>query len=120
MKILTLVLFVSLTAQARQYIQCSSSNIYSFDGLVINLNEDQSTLFMTNGVHLPDEDRVDLLMNLNLSSQNQNNYLFKVEDDSILEIPASVIGQYSNSFSVYLIQDSYSQQYYCFSAIYND
>lgn len=120
MKISILILLVTLSAQARQYIQCSSSDVYSFDGLVINLNDVQSTLFVTNGVHLPDEDRVDLLLNLKFVSKSEDSHVYATEDKVSIEIPTSIIGEYSNSFSVFLTKNSYTKEYLCYSAIYND
>jgi hypothetical protein len=120
MKLSILIILLSLSAQARQYIQCSSSDVYSFDGLVINLNNEQSTLFKTNGVHLPDEDREEYLLDLNFVSKTVDVYTYETEDKVKLEVPTSVIGEYSNSFSVFLSKGSHSKEYYCFSAIYND
>ncbi len=54
-----LTALVALTAQAaeaRQYIQCAYAD--TFDRMVVNLDGERSTLFLTDGVHNPDEIRI--------------------------------------------------------------
>lgn len=120
-------LLLSSSAFARQYIQCADSN--SFERAVINLNDNQSTLFMTNGVHLPDEQRVEVLKDLNEVNTDENFTTFEtnlgnVQD--ILKIPTAIIGEFSSYFQVELthkrIDSGYerSRVMSCYSAIYED
>lgn len=69
-----LVLVFSITASARQYIQCSDSN--SFDRFVINLDSDQSTFFYTNGVHLPDDSQIRSLTELSFDRETNESQIF--------------------------------------------
>ena len=118
---------LSSSAFARQYIQCGDSN--SWDGAVINLNGENSTLFMTNGVHLPDEDRVDMLKSLYFKGEDNSHAIYETDQGKIkdyVKVPLEVIGKYSSSFEVimgHLNTDSgytHERVMYCFSAIYND
>lgn len=114
------------SAFARQYIQCGDRT--SWDGAVINLNGENSTLFMTNGVHLPDEDRVDMLKDLFFDSQDENHMIYTTEGKikDFVKVPVEVIGKYSSSFEVIMghlnTENGYTRErvMYCFSAIYND
>lgn len=127
LSILLILLVISAPAMARQYIQCGVTN--SWDGAVINLDGDNSTLFMTNGVHLPDEDRIDLLKDLYFDSKNETHTVYVTDQGKIkdvVKVPNNVIGKYSSSFEVIMghvnTENGYSRErvMYCFSAIYND
>lgn len=124
--LLVLAIVLSSSAFARQYIQCGDRT--SWDGAVINLDGDNSTLFMTNGVHLPDEDRVDMLKDLQFEIKDATHSTF-VTDGTVkdyVKVPNDVIGKYSNSFEVIMghlnTVTGYTREriMYCFSAIYND
>lgn len=119
-------LLLSSSVFARQYIQCGDRN--SWDGAVINLDEDNSTLFMTNGVHLPDEDRVEMLKDLFFDSKDQTHSTFITNQGKIkdyVKVPNNKLGKYSSSFEVIMghlnTENNYSYErvMYCFSAIYN-
>jgi hypothetical protein len=127
MKILALltVITFSLPAFSRIYIQCADSN--SWDRAVINLNGDQSTLFMTNGVHLPDEIRV--LKDLSLVSESTQELVYETTDGNIKDvvfIPVEDMQSSPNYFMVDLqhtrISSGYSQtrSMSCFSSTHND
>jgi hypothetical protein len=120
MKLITLIalLTFSIPAFSRQYIQCGARD--SFNGAVINLDGENSSLFMTNGVHLPDEDRSELLKELVFHSEDSQfqNHITTGDSPIMVSIPQSVIGKYSRSFTV-LFSNSNGVMY-CFSAIYND
>ncbi len=112
-------------ANARQYIQCADYD--SWDRAVINLDGEKSTLFMTNGVHLPDEIRV--LKKLNFEGQNDYAAIYATNEGPIIDrvfIPLLVLNRASQSFEVDMehinTQNNYSQtrQMGCYSAIYND
>ena len=130
MKAVVLVLLISLSASARQYMQCAPvGDIYSFDRIVINLNDTQSTLFLTNGVHLPDADRIETLKKINYSGEQGQFTIYKSQSEQtqeILEIPTQIIGEYSNYFKVLftVVKSSngakLTKEFSCFSAIYND
>ena len=126
-KLLLIALLVSNVVWSRQYIQCSRHD--SFDGMVINLNDVQSTLFMTNGVHLPPGDELRVLKDLFFSHEESGYHYYETEGDNVVEtvqIPSEIIGEYSRSFNVDLtmtrLDSGYQQtsQFSCFSAIYQD
>lgn len=128
MKSLIILFSITLSTSvfARQYIQCGDTT--SWDGVVINLNDTQSTLFMTNGVHLPDEDRLDFLKDLFYQGNTETHAVFNTEGEvkEVVSVPLEVIGKFSSSFEVIFDHirqsDGYSYQrvMYCFSAIYKD
>ncbi len=128
MKSLIIILAITLSSSAfaRQYIQCGDRT--SWGGAVINLNGENSTLFMTNGVHLPDEDRIDMLKDLFLDSQDATHMIYTTEGriKDFVKVPNEVIGKYSSSFEVIVghlnTENGYTRErvMYCFSAIYND
>jgi hypothetical protein len=129
MKAVVLILLISLSASARQYIQCASGDVHSFDGLVINLNDKQSTLFITNGVHLPDQDRIEELKKISFIGVEGKYNLYQAQDEKtkeVLRVPTDVVGEYSNYFKVLFSVvklpngSEYRKDYSCFSAIYND
>lgn len=124
--IFALLTFSSMSF-ARQYIQCASLDANSWDRMVINLNGDKSTLFMTNGVHLPDEIRV--LKELVYAETNETSTIYKTQDSPIIEtitIPNEFINVYSSYFLVNVnmerVSDGYSQNFdvSCYSALYDD
>ena len=123
--ILITIFTFSIPAFSRQYIQCGDTN--SYDGTVINLDGENSTLYMTNGVHLPDADRISRLKSLIFHSQNDHFVNYTTAEGKILDtvsIPAHIIGEYSNSFAVTMshlnTENGYASErvMYCFSAIY--
>lgn len=120
MKILILALSISLTASARQYIQCRPADSFSTNGIVLNLNDTQSTLLRTNGVQIPDEDRNSSLVNIQLMQAQENFTTYKSEEGELIQIPNEFIGQYSNHFNINIFIDSTKSSYSCFSSIYND
>lgn len=125
MKILIVLLFVILntSAFARQYIQCAHEN--SWDRMVINLDGDQSTLFMTSGVHLPDA--VNVLKVLNFIDADQNNHYYETTGDVYEEIIISndFINKALSNFEVIIkiidTKSNYQREakVSCFSSIYN-
>ena len=123
--LLVALLAASLPAFSRQYIQCGSSN--SWDRAVVNLNGDQSTLFMTTGLGDPNELRI--LKDLYFDSETDTDLIYKTNQGPIVDyvsVPKSVIGKYSNYFIVSMTlvntQSGYSstREMSCYSAIYND
>jgi hypothetical protein len=126
MKILILLLVstLSMPAFSRVYIQCADSN--SWDRAVINLNQDQSTLFMTNGVHLPDEIRV--LKDLNLIFESQTQLIYETSEGNIKDkvfIPLEQMQANPNYFTVKIehtkTNSGYTQSRImgCFSSVHN-
>jgi hypothetical protein len=122
MKYLTIVLLITaLNASARQYIQCAVSD--SFDRAVINLDGENSTLFMTTGVHDPNEIRV--LKKLRLDEVTTTHHFYISHDQNSTEtlmIPNEIIGEYASSFVVNFNHErndyQFSRDMYCYSAIY--
>lgn len=125
--IIILSIVLSSSAFARQYIQCGDRT--SWDGAVINLDGENSTLFMTNGVHLPDEDRVDMLKDLFFKGESSSHAIYETNTGRIkdyVKVPLEIIGKYSSSFEVIMghlnTENGYTRErvMYCFSALYND
>lgn len=120
MKKIFIALLLSLTASARQYIQCRPADSYSTNGLVLNLNKTQSTMLKTNGVQIPNEDRNSSLININIVPGKENFTTYKSEEDELIEIYNEFVDQYSNHFNINLLNNSGKTKYACFSSIYND
>jgi hypothetical protein len=120
--------FIQLDASARQYIQCALPD--TWDRAVINLDGENSTFFMTNGVHLPDEIRV--LKGIELLSEDSEHTVYQTRQEDNqrygirekISIPSPFINIPANSFDVELTiqreSDGYSQRLTldCFSALY--
>ena len=112
-------------AHARQYIQCSSTNPHSWDAAVVNLDGNKSTLFMTTGVHDPDELRE--LKDLTFVSADASHTIYRASNEISIEtviLPTEIIGKASNSFPVSLEFESadrglkMTSDMICFSALY--
>ena len=122
MKILILLITLSTLAFGRQYIQCAHSN--TWDRTVINLDGDQSTLFLTTGVHDPNELRI--LKDLYLQSKGDDFTVFETRDGLIKE-EVEIENQYLDraldyfpvTFSMTKVDSGYSQTFElgCFSSI---
>ena len=125
--IVCLALSLSCYSHARQYVQCSYQT--TFDSLVLNLNDNQPTLYLTNGVHLPDEDRISILKNVELVSEDANTLIYESNDDSTREriyFPKQQLGRASQYFTVELELENFENREFsrrsfsCFSSIYAD
>lgn len=122
---LLLCVLFSSAASARQYIQCADT--HSWDRAVVNLDGENSSLFMTNGVHIPDEVRV--LKKLFWVEEVGDKVKYATNEGKVIEellIPQDVIGKYSSYFEIQMTL-SYRDNSYartknmaCFSAIYED
>ncbi|MGB0452823.1 MAG: hypothetical protein ACPGJV_03840 [Bacteriovoracaceae bacterium] len=120
-----IVTLLSQIAQARQYIQCADKN--SWDRSVVNLDGQASTLFMTNGVHLPDNERVEVLKDLFYKETTQTHEIYITAGHRVIEtvkVPLSVIGKSTSNFPVEMGHFDTKYNYsrtrvlYCFSSIY--
>lgn len=120
------LMLVSLNSFARQYIQCADNN--SWDRAVVNLNGDNSTLFMTNGVHLPDEDRVEVLKKLTFKEKTLSHHIYVTNSLPIIDVvkvPNDFINVYASNFEVVMGHTNTNNGYtsertmYCFSALYD-
>jgi hypothetical protein len=123
--VITLLLFTSSLSHARQYIQCAHDN--SWDRVVINLQGEKSTLFMTDGVHNPHEIRI--LKPLFFVDNDGSVAAYETNQGKVKEvvlIPAAKLGVPSRLFEVIMRMQSHSGDHYaefklgCFSAIYPD
>tara|TARA_B100001971_G_C18268046_1_gene596747 strand:- start:195625 stop:195999 length:375 start_codon:yes stop_codon:yes gene_type:complete len=124
MKLITLLILITNISFARQYIQCAHSN--SYDRMVINLDGDASTLFLTTGVHDPNELRV--LKDLFLVSSGDDFYHYETRDGLVKEeiiIKSEYIdralGYFVVDFKMTKLDDNYSQTYEvgCFSSLHD-
>lgn len=125
---LVAALLLSFSAQARQYIQCASLDINSWDRMVINLNDSESTLFMTNGVHLPDEDQLRILKPIHFVESNDQVTVYQARDQytqETLRIPTEWVNRASTFFYVDVellsLVDGRKESFKvsCFSSIYD-
>ena len=114
-------------AQARQYIQCADRD--SWDRAVINLDGENSTLFMTNGVHLPPGDEIRELKRLLFVGKDKSYARFETRSGSVSDqvmIPLEALGVASNSFQVILghknLQNGYERERVlgCFSSVFEE
>jgi hypothetical protein len=122
MKISLILLTLSTLAFGRQYIQCAHSN--SWDRMVINLDGEASTLFLTTGVHDPNELRV--LKDLYLQSEGDDFTVYETRDGAVKE-EVEIENQYLNralgyfpvTFTMTKVDTGYSQTFElgCFSSI---
>jgi hypothetical protein len=121
-----IITLISFNTFARQYIQCSALD-NSTDRAVINLNSKQSTLFMTNGVHLPDELRI--LKNISYLKTENEMVIYQAKDhltQELVFIPTEYINVATNYMEVELqlinLANNHSVKIpmICFSAIYQD
>lgn len=119
--ILTIVLSLSASAYARQYIQCSVIG-ESTDVAVVNLTTEQGgTLFLSSGMQNPEDERI--LVKIELDSIEGDSHIYKVVNENgegQVAVPSNVIGKSSNSFITQLMFAEFNFQYSCFSRIYND
>ena len=117
-------LIISSAAQARQYIQCAEDN--TFNRVVINLDGEKSTLFITNGVHFPDEERIVKQLRY---IETQNNFaIYGTNEGSTKEtiyIPINKLNVASSNFQVTIQVDEmlksafYEVDLSCFSSIHS-
>jgi hypothetical protein len=117
-----LLIFTSMTAFARQYIQCSNKDPQYTDVMVLNLTSSKSgTLFLSSGMQNPEDERI--LVNISFEKIFQNQHIFRVTSGGVegsVSIPKMIIGKPSNSFSVSLVFNGYEVGFSCFSRIYED
>jgi hypothetical protein len=120
------LLCLSANAFAHQYIQCASTNIYSTDRTVINLDGEKSTLFMTTGLDDPDELRI--LKSIKFLKNENGKTQWQAKDDLSIEtvtLPTSIIGKNSHNFFAELelraVDGSITvtEDLQCYSAMYN-
>ena len=118
---LVLVLSLSSTAFAGQYIQCSVLGD-STDVAVVNLQTEQGgTLFLSSGMQNPEDERI--LVSIELETIKGQKHFYKVVSEigeGSVAVPSDVIGKSSNRVVIDLIFAGYNIQYSCFSRIYND
>ena len=97
-----ILLSLSISAHARTYIQCNSHE-YDDIRMVLSIKGFQGTMFITNGVHLPDERR-----QVRKIWQTRTTNEFKIYESREnqgknfeLHIPKNAIETYNNNFDVF-------------------
>ena len=97
----SLLFLISQQGFARTYIQCRSLTT-SDDLMVVNINKKRSTLFLTNGVHRPDEVRVVKTISYVGESDTHHIYHSEVSNNvkEVLEVPSNGIEVFNNNFQV--------------------
>ncbi len=75
---------------------------------MINLDGAKSTLFMTNGVHLPPEDQIRVLKDLKQDSETETELILKTAGETIdtVIIPKEFVDVASSYFEVTLIHEN--------------
>ena len=100
--ITAILITLSFTASARTYIQCNSND---FDDIrmVLNLTGNTGTMFITNGVHRPNEGRQ--VRRMTYSGDVEVHKVFNTIENNTtnfeLHIPHNAIETYNNNFDVY-------------------
>lgn len=122
MKIIINTLLLSMISSplwARQYIQCHTTDEYSSDVMVINLNGEKSTLFVSSGMQNPEDERTILSITLD-HTENDFHYYKEVNFDKEvkIKIPSQIIGKTAKDFKVDLSFDQYELEFSCFSSLY--
>lgn len=117
-----LVLTLSTSVFARQYIQCSSSDMNTTDVMVINLQSPQGgTLFLSSGMQNPEDERI--LVKIAFDRVEKDAHIYKVVDEvgtGYVAVPTAGLGKNSNYLPVFLQFASANIQFSCFSRMYND
>lgn len=75
--LISIISLISFSVFSRQYIQCAFED--SWNRMVVNLDGDQSTLFLTNGLHLPDARN--MLRPLKFENQYSDQTTFRTEGE---------------------------------------
>jgi hypothetical protein len=124
MKTLLLLALTLVSSQvfARQYIQCSVSDMSATDVMVINLTSPQGgTLFLSSGMQNPEDER--LLVKIVLDRREGDKNIYKVIDEAgsgFLSLPIESMGVASDYFEVNLSFDKFNFDFSCFSRLYDD
>lgn len=120
--LLALALVLSNAAFARQYFQCSVTDINSTDVMVVNLQTEKGgTLFLSSGMQNPEDERI--LVNIEFEKVEGKKHIYKVVNENgegFVSIPSEVIGKPSNFVMIELSFATFNFEYSCFTRIYND
>ncbi len=114
--VFSLLLLVALNAEARTYIQCAGS---ASDRAVVNVDGENSTLFMTSGVDDPNEIRV--LKKIKQHLETESDIEFLSEDEELLvSVPKTAIGNILSYFKVTLtfLESDYDYELTCYSNVF--
>lgn len=124
MKIFLIALSLFTFTHARQYIQCAHP--HTWDRMVINLDGEQSKLFLTTGVHQPDEMRV--VKKLSLQTSGEDFSIFVTNEGPVID-EVMIQNEYLNRALRYFTIDfkmtqrgsNYSQSFElgCFSSLHD-
>ena len=97
-----ILLSLSISAHARTYIQCNS---YEFEDIrmVLSIKGFQGTMFITNGVHLPNERRQVRKIWQTRTTTDYKIYESRENQGTNFElhIPKNAIETYNNNFDVF-------------------
>src|SRR6476659_714794 len=118
MTLFALALTFSSTVFARQYIQCSTKDMYSTDVAVVNLTTEQGgTLFISSGMQNPEDERT--VMNISFDKKEKNYHVYKLNGvEGFVTVPSNAISKSSDFVEVNLTFGPYFVEYSCFSRIY--
>lgn len=124
MKILiaSLVLLMTSSAFARQYIQCSSLDVDYTDVIVVNLQTNEGgTLFMSSGMQNDESDSLLVKIKKGVVENGKVHYTIVDQNETgEVIIDAKDLGKAGTGFLIDLAFNSYRGTYSCFSSLYND
>jgi hypothetical protein len=119
---LSFLMIFSSRVFARQYIQCNSTDSYSSDVMVVNLQTaNGGTLFVSSGMQNPEDERT--LVNIAFEKEEAGNHIFSIVHHNFtgfVAVPSEIIGKTSSAFNVDLNFNGYFNRFSCFARIYND
>lgn len=114
------LLVLSFTVSARQYVQCGEDGTSS-NYIVINLDGEKSTLFLTRGADLPETESNRFLFKIQ-KKREDSEFLYYVTIDKSepikIHFPKAFLNVASSNFLVQLELENELFNYHCFSALY--
>lgn len=116
------VLLAATSAFARQYIQCSSTDIYTTDVAVLNIqSKNTGTFFISSGMQNDETERA--LFKIEGAKEKGDKVVFAISHKygkGEVSIAKADIGVSSNFVQVEAVINGIPSSYSCFSRIYND
>src|SRR5690606_20150814 len=110
----------STTTFARQYIQCSTTDIQASDVMVVNLQTEQGgTLMVSPGMQTGEY----LLVDIAFSHEEEGKTFYKVINENgigYVSVPTEILGQSTNFLISELHFANHSAEFSCFARIYED
>lgn len=116
------VLLITSSAFARQYIQCSSTDIYTTDVAVLNLEtKNTGTFFISSGMQNDETERA--LFQIQGAKEKGDKVVFSITHQygkGEVTMAKADIGVSSNYIEIKAVIEGIPSTYSCFSRLYND